>query len=153
MTLRRWLGTVGWVCIFLLSGPQDSESAKASTPSTLIYVANEHSSTVSVIRSSDNKVIATIAVEGSPLSVGVMPDISKVYVGVVKRGISVIGTADCKIRTTVKVGDHPVSLAITPDGSKLYSLNIKDQQAIISVIETRRDRIIDSFPIELQCSL
>ena len=153
MTLRRWLGTVGWVCIFLLSRPQDSESAKASTPSTLIYVANEHSSTVSVIRSSDNKVIATIAVEGSPLSVGVMPDISKVYVGVVKRGISIIGTADCKIRTTVKVGDHPVSLAITPDGSKLYSLNIKDQQAIISVIETRRDRIIDSFPIELQCSL
>jgi DNA-binding beta-propeller fold protein YncE len=74
-------------------------------------------------------------------------------VGVAQRGISVIGTSDRKIKTTVKVGDYPVALAITPDGSKLYSLNIKDQQAIFSVIETRRDRIVDSFRIELECSI
>jgi len=153
MTVGRWLGTLGWVCIFLLPGPRDSGSANASPPSTLVYVANEHSSTVSIIRSSDNRVISTIAVEGSPLSIGIMPDISKLYVGVAKRGISVIRTSDRQIETTLKVGDHPVALAITPDGSKLYSLNIKDQQAIFSVIETRQDRIVDSFPIELQCSI
>ena len=144
---------LGWVCIFLLPGPRDTCSAKASTRSTLIYVANEHSSSVSIIRSSDNQIISTIAVEGTPLSIGITPDISKVYVGVAKRGISVIRTSDRQIKTTLKVGDHPVALAITPDGSKLYSLNIKDQQAIFSVIETRQDRIVDSFPIELQCSI
>jgi YVTN family beta-propeller protein len=53
----------------------------AATPDgSKVYVANEHSNTVSVIATATNTVTATIAVGDVPIGVAVAPDSSKVYV-------------------------------------------------------------------------
>jgi YVTN family beta-propeller protein len=110
-----------------------------------VYVANEASTTVSVIATASNTVTATIPVGVQPFGVAVTPDGSKVYVANIGSGsVSVIATASNTVTATINdpVG-APAGVAVTPDGSKVYVAN-DDGSLTVSVIATATNTLIGS---------
>lgn len=129
----------------------------AASPSTgRAYVANDESSTVSVIDIATNSVIATIPVAPHPRSVTVSPDGKRLYVGQwadatgccnVRNGsVSVIDTTTNTVVATIPVGKSPYSILITPDGGRAYVLNQYD--TTISVISTSSNSIIKTLTLD-----
>lgn len=90
----------------------------AITPDgTYAYVANINSNDLSVIQVSDNTVVTTIDLAGSPSprAVAITPNGAYVYVGYVGLSeVGVIGTANNTAITTIPVGSAPGGLVITP---------------------------------------
>src|SRR6266852_4390768 len=81
----------------------------ASTRAQNAYITNQNSSTVSVIDTATDTVIATIPVGLNPFGVAVSPDGSKVYVTNLSAGtVSVIDTATNTVSATISnVGSPP----------------------------------------------
>ncbi len=78
-------------------------------------MTNAGSNNVSVIRISDNTVVATVAVGLEPVDVAVTPDGAFAYVANTGSGnVSVIRTSDNTVVATVAVGIHPFGVAVTP---------------------------------------
>ena len=81
-----------------------------SYASTYAYISNNGDGTVSVIKTSDHTVSATITVGSEPLGVAVSPDGEYVYVANNGDGtVSVIETSDHTVSATVAVGNLPAS--------------------------------------------
>jgi YVTN family beta-propeller protein len=79
------------------------------------YVTNFDSDNVSVIRSSDNTVVASVAVGNGPTGVAVTPDGTVAYVANnSSNNVSVIRTSDNTVVATVAVGRGPFGVAVTP---------------------------------------
>ena len=101
--------------------------APASTLAQHAYITNEGSSTVSVIDTATNTVIATIPVGSHPQGVAVTPDGSRVYVanqGAVEGvgTVSVISTATNTVTgIPIPVGSYPFGLAVTRTAAKSMS--------------------------------
>lgn len=98
--------------------------AIAITPDlTKVYVVNQASSTVSVISTSTNTVIATITIATAgtaAYNIAITPDGTKAYVtNFSTNTISVINTSTNTVSTTITV-TGPVAVAFTPDSSKAY---------------------------------
>jgi YVTN family beta-propeller protein len=93
-------------------------TAVAVTPDgDFVYVANVVG-TVSVIQTSDNKVIDTIDVGSESFGVAVTPDGSHVYVtNCSSNTVSVIQTSDNTVVATVDVGQCPTGVAISNNTS------------------------------------
>lgn len=88
---------------------------------TYFYVANTGSNTVSVFRTSDNGLEATVGVGSWPLGLAVSPDGSRVYVAnSLDNTISVIQTSDNTLKDTWNIGVAPSTLAVTSDGAYLW---------------------------------
>src|SRR5712671_688732 len=82
--------------------------APASTRAQNAYITNQSSSTVSVIDTATDTVIATIPVDLTPFGVAVSPDGSKVYVtNISSNTVSVIDTATNTVSATIPVGLPP----------------------------------------------
>src|SRR6266852_2051587 len=78
--------------------------APASTRAQNAYITNQSSSTVSVIDTATDTVIATIPVGLAPFGVAVSPDGSKVYVtNISSNTVSVIDTATNTVIATIPV--------------------------------------------------
>ena len=96
-----------------------------SPDGTKVYVTNfgppaVSTGTVSVIKTANRGVVATIPVGNYPTGVAFTPDGTHAYVANVNSSIvSVIATATNTVVATVTV-DSPVAVAITPDGTKVY---------------------------------
>jgi YVTN family beta-propeller protein len=116
--------------------------AVSPTPErTFAYVANTGSNDVSVIRTSDDVVVATVAVGDSPRAVAITPGGGRAYV--VNRSssdVSVIRTSDNTVMATIAVGSEPEDVAMAPDGSRVYVVNSGDGS--VSVIRTS-DNTVD----------
>jgi YVTN family beta-propeller protein len=110
--------------------------APASPLAQNAYITNSGDSTVSVIHTPTNTVIATILVGSEPLGVAATPDGSKVYVTNQADGsVSVISTAtDTVTGSPMPVGRTPFGVAATPDGRKVYVANFNANT--VSVINT-----------------
>ena len=105
------------------------------------YLANESSTTVSVININTNAVIATIPVGSSPFGVSVSPDGKYVYVGNTgSNSISVISTATNTVIATIPVGSQPFGVLVSTDGSKVYVANYS--AGSVSVISTATYKVI-----------
>jgi YVTN family beta-propeller protein len=101
------------VCLLFLFGM--TVVAIPAQAQTRAYVANSSSSTVSVIATSTNTVVATIPVGANPLMVAITPDGTRAYVTNVSSGtVSVIDTATNTVVATIPVGVNPIGVAITP---------------------------------------
>jgi len=116
----------------------------AVTPNgSKVYVANEGlgtPSTVSVIATASNKVIATIPMGLDPFGVVVTPNGQHVYV--VNNGsnaVYVIDTATNTVIDTIPVGNQPVGIAVTPDGRNLYVTG--DVSNSVSVVDTATNKV------------
>src|ERR1044071_1869531 len=92
-----------------------SSKAQADTVQAQVnaYVANENSTTVSVIDTATNTITATIPVGSNPASVALTPDRPFLYVANAgSNSVSVVDTATNTVTATVPVGSLPLSVAI-----------------------------------------
>ncbi|MEO3757117.1 Ig-like domain-containing protein [Mycobacterium sp. B14F4] len=110
------------------------------------YVANQGASTVSVIDTTTNTVVKTIAVGTRPTGVTVSPDQTKVYVANSwSNTVSVIDTTTNAVTATIAVGSGPVALAVSPDGTRLYVANISANT--VSVVDTATRTVISTVRV------
>ena len=80
-----------------------------------LYVTNENSNNVSVIKTATNTVVKTIPVGRNPVAVAVTPDGTHVYVANFhSASISVIARPGNTVVATIPVGTGPVGVAIGP---------------------------------------
>lgn len=108
---------------------------------TFAYVANTASDNVSVIRTSDNVVVATIAVGDGPHGVAISPSAGRVYVANgLSNSVSVIRTSDNTVAATIPVGHNPQDVVVAPDGARVYVTNSSD--ATVSVIRTSDNVVV-----------
>lgn len=110
------------------------------------YVANSGSSSVSVIDTVSNTVVATIPVGSSPQGVAITPNGAFVYVANSgSNNVSVIATASNAVVTAIPVTGFPTGVAITPDGAFAY---VTDQlSASVSVIATVSNTVVTTFVV------
>ena len=129
--------------------------------------SNLPASTVSVIDTASNTVVATIPVGQYPNGVATTPDGTHAYVAnnaIPSDGsinspgvVSVIDTTRNKVVTTIPVGGGPVGVAITPDGTDgherdgrphqpfAYVTNLVDNT--VSVIDTAGNKVVATIPV------
>jgi YVTN family beta-propeller protein len=105
-------------------------------------VANFGSTTVSVIATASNTVLATVGVGTSPYGVTVTPDGQHAYVANFgSNTVSVIATAsNTVVGGPIPVGTGPVGVAVTPDGTHAYVANRDD--GTVSVIATSSNTVV-----------
>lgn len=122
----------------------------ASPDGSKVYVTNRTSGSVSVIRTSDNKVVNTITVGTQPESVTFSTDGTWAYVtNYGSKSVSVIDTtlATPKVITTISnVGTNPRGIAYvqTANGPRVYVAN--SGAGTVSVINASTNQLIDTKP-------
>ena len=90
----------------------------SSNAGTFAYITNAADNTVSVIRTSDNTVTATVGVGTGPYGVSVSPDGTRAYIAnSIGNNVSVIRTNDNTVTATVNVGNYPTGVSVSPDGT------------------------------------
>lgn len=98
------------------------------------FVANSNAGTVSVIDTSSDAVVATLAVGATPASPAVSADASRVYVpNTGSDTVSVLSVATNAVVGTIAVGDAPTCAVVTPDGERVY---VGCGSGLVSVIDT-----------------
>ena len=102
----------------------------------LLYVTNSGSDCVTVIDRQQDRVVATIAVNRSPMGIVASPDGDKIYVANSgSNNISIIDTGlNRVINKIANFGYSPAELALSEDGLTLYATNPNSDN--ISVIDT-----------------
>lgn len=102
----------------------------------LLYVTNSGSDCVTVIDRQHDMVVATIAVDRSPMGIVASPDGDKIYVANSgSNNISVIDTGLSRVINKIaNFGYSPAELALSEDGLTLYATNPNSDN--ISVIDT-----------------
>jgi YVTN family beta-propeller protein len=129
------------------AGGFDVFVAKIGTGQRTAYVSNSGSNTVSVIRTADDSVLATLAVGPNPAHIAVTPDGSKAYV--VNAGgnsVSVINATNNAVAASVTVGPRPFDVAVTPDGTKAYVANAGANS--VSVIDTSNNMVTATLTVQ-----
>jgi YVTN family beta-propeller protein/VCBS repeat-containing protein len=122
----------------------------ASPDGSKVYVTNRTSGSVSVIRTSDNKVVNTITVGTQPESVTFSTDGTRAYVtNYGSKSVSVIDAtlATPKVITTISnVGTNPRGIAYvqTANGPRVYVAN--SGAGTVSVINASTNKLIDTKP-------
>ncbi len=108
------------------------------------YVTNGGSSTVSVIDTATNMVVATVPVGAIPSAAAVTPDGKHAYVANASIGstsVSVIDTATNVAVATVPFGMQPFGVAVTPDGKHAY-VALNAFAGTVSVIDTVTNTVV-----------
>jgi YVTN family beta-propeller protein len=139
-TPRGWAARLSGFLLalaLLLAGPLRAQYA---------YVTSFYENNVSVIQTSDNTVVDTIAVGTYPYGLAVSPGGSRVYVANLgSNTVSVIQTLDNTVVATVPVGDGPISVAVSPDGSRLYVTN--QNSGTVSVLQTSDNTVVANITV------
>ena len=117
-----------------------------SPDSSVVYVANYLSNTVSVIDAKTNTVRFTVSVGRLPISLGLTPDGSKLYVHNIYDGtVSHVETASNTVSDTFAVAGG-FGLAVSRDGTQLY---VTSNQGV-SIFDTATDKAagtVASYPV------
>ncbi len=113
----------------------------------LLYVTNSGSDCVTVIDRQRDIVVATIAVEQTPMGIATSPDRTRVYVANFgSNNISVIDTtADRVINTISNFGYSPSEIALSTDGLWLYAANPESDN--VSVIDTVSSTLVQHISV------
>ncbi|SFC28885.1 Por secretion system C-terminal sorting domain-containing protein [Flexibacter flexilis DSM 6793] len=121
---------------------RNSDIAPMPVGSTVYaYVANIGSSTLSVINTATNMVVATIPVGSAPGAVAVSPDGTRIYTANQSTtNISVVDAATRTVIASIPVSSTPSMLVVSPDGSRLYVSRLGFSG--ISVINTSTNTVI-----------
>ena len=111
-----------------------------------LYIANSAGKSVSVVRTPDNKVVATIPVSIDPYRLAVSPDGNYVYAtNYWTNSVSVIQTASNSVMKTIPVERTPNGITVTGDGAYLLVANTNDES--VSVIETASHTVAGTIPM------
>ena len=113
----------------------------------LLYVTNSDSDCVTIIDKQIDRVVATIAVNQSPMGIVASPDGDKIYVANSgSNNISVIDTGINRVINTItNFGYSPAELALSKDGLTLYATNPDSDN--ISVIDTVSCAVISRISV------
>ena len=112
----------------------------------MVYVANDGSNSVSVIDTSINSVVATVAVGVSPTGVAVNPSGTRVYVtNRDNQSLNVIDTSNNSVVATVMVGNRPIGVTVNPSGTLVYVTNSFSNN--ISVIDTNTNSVVATVAV------
>jgi YVTN family beta-propeller protein len=145
---------------FVASGPYGAhaEQHNPAKATTFGYVANAEGSTISVIATNNNTVVATIPVGAIPIGVAATPDGTRAYVTNQNSDtVSVIDTASNKVVATIPVGQLPDGVAISSDENPpsehddrrrqplAYVTNDRDNT--VSVIDTASNKVVATIPV------
>jgi YVTN family beta-propeller protein len=110
------------------------------------YVTNSVSSTVSVIATATNTVVATVPGFSLPREVAITPDGTHAYVtNQSANTVSVIATATNTVVATVLVEFQPIAVAITPNGTHAYVTNAISNS--VSVIATATNTVVTNVQV------
>ncbi|MBL0122652.1 MAG: choice-of-anchor D domain-containing protein [Betaproteobacteria bacterium] len=118
----------------------------AAAPSgSFAYITSQNSNNVSVIDTSTDTVVATIAVGSPSYGVAVNPGGTRVYVTHPGNdSVSVIDTSSNTVIAPVSVGTSPNGIAVSPDGTRVYVANSSNS---VSVIETVGNTVIATLTV------
>jgi uncharacterized protein (TIGR03437 family) len=132
--LNRFAWSVSFVALMMFAG-----SGQAGAQSRA-YVANFFSNNVSLIDTSSNTVVATVAVGDQPQGLAVTPDGTRVYQANCGGDVFVLDTSTNKVSTKIVVGGCPTGVAFTPDGMRAYVT--KDNANAVAVIDTTSTKVV-----------
>ncbi len=132
-----------YLSLFFLCTLFTFESLAAA--SSLIYVTNLNSNTVSVIDTTEGTVIDTISVSSSPFFIAITPDNRQIYVG--SRNHAAIDVINPSTNTVVETitlpgGASPNEIVVTPDSQHVY---VASENDFVYVIETTSNTITESI--------
>ena len=97
------------------------QAMAVSSDGTTLYVANEPRG-LDVVRLATGKRVATIALEGGPVSLALSPDQQFLYVGLVHAGkVVVIQTASLTVRSVLDTGGRPREIAFDGRGGVIVA--------------------------------
>src|SRR5436309_1551662 len=119
------------------------QASNSASHGFLAYVANFGSNSVSVIATSTNAVVATVAVGGSPEGLDITPKGDFAYVTAGLDNVAVIETSTNTVAATVAVGGRGV--AITPKGDFAYVTNPVSHN--VSVIEISTNTVVATVAV------
>lgn len=99
-------------------------SLVVSPDSTLVYVGNEDSNSISGINAATNKAAFTISVSGSPSYLAITPDGTKLYADVFNSNADLeFSTVTQQLVQSYATGTAPTGQAVSPDGTLVYIAN------------------------------
>jgi YVTN family beta-propeller protein len=117
-----------------------------STESSRMYVANSGNATVSVINTTSNLQVATIAVGTTPVALAETPDARKLYV--VNRdsnNVTSINPVDQTPNSTIPVGASPQWAVARNDSARVYVLSTG--AGTITTIDPLTDAVLSTVPV------
>lgn len=113
----------------------------AALASASAFVLNRADGTVTIVRTSTNRVLPPIPVGEEPWGAVATPDGRRLYVSnATSDSIIVLDVARRIIAATIEVGRAPQGLAVTPDGRRVYVANTDGDS--ISAIDTATNTVI-----------
>jgi len=124
-----------------------SNSTGYTTYAYIVDYVSGPGSTIRVINTATNQIVAKVGVGNESWAVSVSPDGRKVYVAnSAKSGtVSVINTATNTVTKTVAVGSGPSGIYVSPNGEKVYVTNYTDNT--VSVINTAADTVMKTLAV------
>ena len=116
----------------------------------LIYVANYHDDTVSVIDSVTHEIVATIAVSDGPQSIAVNTSTNRIYVGngLPPTSLSVISGATLTVIDTMPLGLSflaGIGLAVNSDTDRVYVTSMLDNA--VGVVDGTTGEVLATVPV------
>jgi len=134
------------LAMFIIAGAALALASSVALAAPKAYVGNFADSTVSVIDTATNRVVATVPVAAGPHGMAMSADGQKVYVtGDGSSAMSIIDTATDKVSKTVDVGKTPNGVALTPDG-KLLLVAVYGEDRV-AFYDTASDALIGSVAV------
>lgn len=103
-----------------------------------LFVANSRSSSISVIDTLTNTVVATLPMSGNPEEIVMNPVLPRAYVSLpAAQKILVVDTYTNAEVNTIDVGSNHFAMAVNPQGSRLYVVKGRE----VLVIDTTTDAL------------
>jgi YVTN family beta-propeller protein len=127
------------------SGPY---GVAVSPDGSTVYVADSPSTSVSVISTGLNQVVATITGVPNPTGIVVSPDNSTVYVtDLATPDVTVINTSKEQVVATIHIGSdaHPCGITVSPDNSTVYVADNSINK--VTVIDTSTETITGTISV------
>lgn len=132
------LGLLALVVPAVLCGPAEA--------GTFAYVSNSVSSSVSVIDTNTNTVVATIPLANNLANIAAAPDGTRVYVASNPgNAVYVINTLTNTVMGTIPVTSAQ-GIGVTPDGTRAYVTNA-NTPGVVSVIDTFSNSVVATIPV------
>jgi predicted alpha-1,2-mannosidase len=125
----------------IASGGEEPRDAVLSADDSRLYVTNRGSSSVSVIDTARERVVATVKVGQSPNGIHLSPDGRTIWLANSDDGtIQSIDASTLQAAPPIRVGANPRDLAIAPDGATLYVSDGGDNAVTPVDVATRTPR-------------
>ena len=138
MNTRVWPNRQWLACLLLAPG--------LALAAPFAYITNSLSSTVSVIDTASNAVVATIGVGLGPAGVAVNLAGTRVYVSnLASNSLSVVDTATNAVIATTLVGATPSGVAVNAIGTRVYVANSDSNN--VSVIDTATNAVVATIAV------